>query len=172
MRPALLAALALPLLAGCATLSEQECLTADWRAIGFEDGAAGRSADHIANHRRACAEVGVAPDLQAWLAGREQGLRRYCTPANAYRTGRAGRALSPVCPDPGALRPAYRKGQRYWQTSQDIAGAEAEIREIRSDLSDLSRDDPARARLQTARMRLQAQIARLRAERALYASWP
>ena len=35
--------LSLLLLGGCATMSEQECLVSDWRAIGYEDGVQGRS---------------------------------------------------------------------------------------------------------------------------------
>ena len=53
-----LLALALP---GCATMDKSECLTVDWRTIGYEDGVAGHSGDCIAQHRKACAKYGVAP---------------------------------------------------------------------------------------------------------------
>lgn len=33
------------LLAGCATLSKQECLIGDWQAIGYNDGVAGYHSD-------------------------------------------------------------------------------------------------------------------------------
>lgn len=94
----LLLAPLLLLLASCASLSEEACRAGDWEAVGFRDGAAGRSEAHVANHAEACAPVGVRPDLARWRAGRAQGLRLYCTPENAYRTGARGSRLNPVCP--------------------------------------------------------------------------
>ena len=40
-------------LAGCAGMSEQACLTSDWRTVGFEDGSLGRSEATIGNYRKA-----------------------------------------------------------------------------------------------------------------------
>ena len=49
--------------ASCATMSESECEEADWEIIGLEDGAQGHPLSHIGQHRKACAEYGVKPDL-------------------------------------------------------------------------------------------------------------
>ena len=160
-------------LSGCASLSEDECLSADWRTIGFTDGAQGRTVGHVDRHREACAGVGVAPDLDAWLAGRQQGLRQYCTPQNAYRLGRSGRALSPVCSNPDTLRPAHARGQRFYRIGQDIREAESELFEMRRDLQALPDEaDRVRASLRRQIVRQQAWIARLRAERQRHARWP
>ncbi|MDH3265262.1 MAG: DUF2799 domain-containing protein, partial [Paracoccaceae bacterium] len=59
-----LAALSFSLLAACASLTEEECRTADWVRIGVRDGAEGRGTDHVEAHRRACAGVGVSPDVE------------------------------------------------------------------------------------------------------------
>ena len=85
-------------LTACASLSEDECRAGDWATIGFEDGAQGRDAAFIGEHREACAEYGIAPDLNAWLAGRERGLLSYCTVDRAYSLGRSGRPVANVCP--------------------------------------------------------------------------
>ena len=53
------------LITGCASLDKQECRLADWRMIGYEDGAAGRSGTRIGDHRAACAQHGVIPDMAA-----------------------------------------------------------------------------------------------------------
>ena len=37
---------------GCATLDKDECLVADWRLIGFQDGAAGKSATAMDDYRK------------------------------------------------------------------------------------------------------------------------
>jgi len=170
----MIVAAALPLLAACASLSEEECRAADWRGIGFADGAAGRTADYIQRHREACADVGVSPDLSAWLAGREDGLKRYCTAANAYSVGRQGRTLSPVCPaaEARSLRAAFDRGRRYYRAGQEIRTNEQEIRSLQNTLSDLPSDSTERASLQRQIAQLRTSILRLRAEQALYAGGP
>ena len=91
--------LGLALLAtGCATLDKSECREADWRTIGLEDGAAGREVSYIGNHRKACAEYGVTPDLAAYRKGHAIGVRQFCTPQNGFNQGRAGRGYSGICP--------------------------------------------------------------------------
>src|SRR6476620_8695628 len=74
----------------CSTMSKEECLAVDWRTIGYEDGVAGYSGDRISQHRKACAKYGVQTDLNQYQAGRAQGLREYCKPANGYRLGSRG----------------------------------------------------------------------------------
>lgn len=86
-------------------MDRDECLTVDWRTIGFEDGAAGYSGDRIGRHRKACAKHGVTPDLGAYQAGREEGLRQYCVPANGFRLGSQGGSYGGMCP--ADLEPAF-----------------------------------------------------------------
>ncbi|MEH6578134.1 MAG: DUF2799 domain-containing protein [Amphritea sp.] len=71
-------------LSGCATLDREECLNADWHLIGYEDGSAGRLPEQVGEHRQACAEYAVVPDMDAYLQGRSQGLVNYCTEENGY----------------------------------------------------------------------------------------
>ena len=49
-------------LSACASISEEECLSADWYSLGVEDGSKGYPLSRIGNYRKDCAEVGVAPD--------------------------------------------------------------------------------------------------------------
>lgn len=83
---------------GCATLSKQECLIGDWRAIGYKDGVAGRSAGRIDGHQKACAKAGVSINYKLWEAGRKEGLMQYCTESNALQLGERGVRLNSVCP--------------------------------------------------------------------------
>src|SRR3990167_8939124 len=84
------------LLAGCAGgMSKKECLYADWRAIGYEDGAQGRDASAIGSRRVACADKAkVTPDMEAYLSGREKGLDQFCRPANGFDYGSRGDSRS------------------------------------------------------------------------------
>src|SRR6188508_963801 len=88
----LAAAAILLALAGCAGMSEQACLTSDWRTVGFEDGSLGRSEATIGNYRKACAEHGVSPDLAEYRAGHAEGVQTYCRPANGFEVGHSGAA--------------------------------------------------------------------------------
>ncbi len=86
-------------LGGCAGMDLAECRAADWRAIGYEDGAQGQNPDFFGERRKACAEHGITADFDAYLAGRTQGLAYFCRPQNGYRFGVRGRQYSGVCPD-------------------------------------------------------------------------
>src|SRR5262245_15946206 len=86
------------LMGGCASMSKDECMTVDWRTVGYEDGARGYSGGRIAEHRKACAKHGVTPDLTAYQAGRDDGLHEYCVPQNGFRMGANGNNYGGVCP--------------------------------------------------------------------------
>ena len=83
---------------GCATMDENECLTVDWRTVGYEDGAAGYLGERIGLHRKACAKHGVTPNLGEYQLGRDAGLREYCVPATGFRIGSQGYNYNGVCP--------------------------------------------------------------------------
>lgn len=136
--PALLATL---LLGGCtsSTLSKDECRTVDWRTIGYEDGVAGRSGEQIGRHRQACAEHGVTPDLDAYRAGRTEGLREYCQPRNGYRAGASGQAYYDSCPPElaPAFVAAYDEGRELYVRERRVADADAAIAARRHEIARL-----------------------------------
>lgn len=137
------AALALLMtLAACASLSEQECVAGNWEEIGQRDGRAGRTADFIVNHAKACADTGIVPDRASWERGRQAGLTGYCTPRNVYEVGRSGARLSPVCPAARlpALERAHAKGVRYHRLTEEIRDLRHEADDIRRRI--VSADDP------------------------------
>jgi hypothetical protein len=86
------------LLCGCATMNKNECRHADWKTIGFEDGARGYTGTRIGRHRKACAGYGVAPDVDLYESGRRQGLLEWCRPHTGYRLGIQGKHYNGVCP--------------------------------------------------------------------------
>lgn len=127
----------LALLGACASLTKEECLSADWRAIGYNDGVRGRLESYVSRHFDACSKVAITPDVQAWQAGRLQGLPLYCTPSNAYNIGRAGDDLNPVCP-PEQQRSLFQSwdwGQEYYLITQQISDLESEDRTLRERLA-------------------------------------
>ncbi|MCJ7558044.1 MAG: DUF2799 domain-containing protein, partial [Gammaproteobacteria bacterium] len=127
---ALLALLALGTLPGCASMSQDECKLADWYTVGFEDGSRGAGADRIGHHRQACAEHGVAPDLQAYQAGRAEGLREFCRPATGFLLGSGGSNYAGVCPDEleTAFLPAYQDGRHLYQLQAQVKAVDSQIK--------------------------------------------
>ena len=99
MRRILVAALLL-VLAGCSSrgMDEAECHTADWRAIGYEDGAQGYSAKSFGNRRKACSEFGVMAKFDDYMGGHAEGLTRFCRPQNGYQLGTRGYRYTGICP--------------------------------------------------------------------------
>lgn len=133
-----LALLAGCILAGCATLSESECKTANWFQIGRDDGSHGYPRSRLYKNRQACAEYGIRPNSNAYYAGRKAGLARYCTPENGFHEGQEGNGYRNVCPsssEPDFLA-QYRQGQAIHEVNEDIDRVERAIDRKESRLDD------------------------------------
>ncbi|MDH3286519.1 MAG: DUF2799 domain-containing protein [Betaproteobacteria bacterium] len=145
-RTGLIAAAALALvLQGCASMSKNECLSADWYAIGYESGIRGQREAQISEHRKACAEHSVTPDLARYLEGREAGLQGFCEPRNGYRLGRAGTGYAGVCPPRledkflqayGAGRELYDMQQNINRLKRRVNAKQAELKNLNEDIAD------------------------------------
>ena len=134
--------LALVWLGACASLSENECRTASWERIGYDDGARGAARSRRGAHVDACLEYGIAMDQEAWEAGYEQGLDAYCTPENALRIGLAGGEYKGVCPPESdfafsshwrAARVVFDQRQRVSELDNRRRTLEYALEEARSD---------------------------------------
>lgn len=135
--PALLVGLSI--LSGCATLSAEECLAADWYTIGVEDGSRGAPISRIGAHRKACAEVGVQPDMARYNEGRAYGLQLFCTRERGYSEGESGRSYSGVCPphlEPVFMQ-GYLAGQDRYRTKQEIRRLERELAALQEEVTEI-----------------------------------
>lgn len=127
-------------LSACATLSKDECLTADWRTFGVEDGANGRGVSRIGKYRESCAEHGVTPNLEEYRAGHEIGARTFCTPSNGFAKGRAGAGgYENFCPNDVAspFLAAYGRGQAVYSAEQKLNTARQALAEVVDELDTL-----------------------------------
>ena len=128
------------LLSGCAAgLSQQECSTADWRTIGYEDGVQGRPEARIGDHRQACARHGVGLNFDAYRSGWEEGIQRYCQPGKGYQLGRRGKSYSGVCPAQmeADFLQAYRAGRELYDLEVNVQRTARKIRQKRKRLADI-----------------------------------
>ncbi|MEQ8747907.1 DUF2799 domain-containing protein [Pyruvatibacter sp.] len=85
-------------LSACATLTAEQCTTANWQQLGYQDAVSGHTPDRLAQHFDACTEHGITPDQTLYEMGHSEGARVYCDPENAFRLGVAGTAPAPICP--------------------------------------------------------------------------
>ncbi len=134
--------LALFTLVGCASLSKEECLNANWKLIGFEDGSKGKAESTIGSHRKSCAKVNVTPDLEQYRTGHSEGVRKFCVGTIAYPLGVSGGTYYGVCPadmEPGFLR-AYRAGQALHAITRQINDVESAINGFDKDIHALEDD--------------------------------
>lgn len=126
-------------LGGCASMSEEECLTGDWRAIGYEDGLRGYTADRFGEHRKACAKHSIAPDFQAYRDGHREGLREYCQPSRGFNLGARGGQYHGACAadlEPAFLD-AYRHGQHLHTLRSNVDSATYGINSRKAELERL-----------------------------------
>jgi hypothetical protein len=137
--------LALLVASGCATLDRSECLNADWYAIGLEDGARGRAIERLGNHRRACARHNIAPDSTRYLAGRNDGLKSFCTQERGYAEGRAGHAHLAGCPEKSGFIAAYQRGRELHELERRLTEVEKELSRTRNALKEGIANPRARA---------------------------
>ncbi len=130
-------------LAGCGGMSETACTAANWKAMGFEDGIAGRSPAKFSVHRKACADHGVVADFDSYKAGHDQGITQFCRPQNGYNQGSRGRAYQGVCPSEleAAFVTAHLEGFTLYQKrteldriSEELEAAQARAKSIEHEI--------------------------------------
>lgn len=126
-------------LSGCATMSGDECMTSDWSAIGYEDGARGYTTDRLANHRKACAKHGVTPDFSAYQSGRDQGLVEYCQPSRGFNVGSNGGRYNGVCSVnlEADFLDAYNTGHHLYSLRSRVNRANSSIKSKEHELDEI-----------------------------------
>jgi hypothetical protein len=82
------------------------------------------------------------PDLDAYRAGRAEGLLQYCKADTGYQLGNSGRGLSTVCPPhiSADFRAAYEQGREIYLARSAVKRARAQIHKRREVLELLEED--------------------------------
>jgi len=124
-----LAAIAL-VASACSTMNKGECINADWDTIGYGDGTNGYPASRLSQHRSACAEHGVKPNLNAYTNGRNKGLNQYCIPSRGYYKGLAGSGYNGVCTNHNekAYLEAHGYGYNVYKQQKVLDGLKSDLR--------------------------------------------
>lgn len=168
-------ALSLFSLAGCASLSEEECQITDWYKLGQGDALEGYPDGRLQDHIKACQRYDIAPDTKLYAEGRQIGLQQYCTAENGFQVGRKGYRYQNICPSgvEKAFVGGYERGARLHRIELDIASANQErdalqrdwdVDPVKKDESDAERRDRL-LKLSRQIRRLEREIRRLERER-------
>ena len=118
-------------LSGCATLNQDECLTANWYQIGYEDGAEGYPETRIKSHREACAEYGIKPNFNDFRTGHGEGIISFCTPRNGFAKGKRNSSYKGVCPADleKDFLVAYNNGRQIYAAKAAVRDAQSKQKE-------------------------------------------
>lgn len=130
-------------LAGCASAMKQdECASADWYTLGFEDGRKGAPTDQLMRYAQQCGPFGITPNSTAYAQGRTEGLTLYCTADNGFRVGRNGEDYHGVCPShlEAAFKRRYELGYRLYALNAQISARLSEARSADYELALLTQD--------------------------------
>jgi hypothetical protein len=126
------------IVSGCASLDRGECLNANWYAIGLEDGARGRTLERLGDHRRACVEHKVAPDAERYVAGRNEGLKSFCTYERGFSQGRGGQTYAGSCPAnlAASFQSGYQRGRELYDLNRRLNEVHNQIARSKALLKD------------------------------------
>ncbi len=114
-------------LSGCATMTPNECKSANWAEVGLRDGLDGAALSRLDSRVKDCAEASVPVDTPRYLQGRDQGLLQYCRIENAVPLGLNGKSYDGVCP--AAMDGDFR---RRFKVGRDVHVARNELRSLES----------------------------------------
>lgn len=109
------------MVAGCASVSKEDCQLTDWYEIGRMDGRQGKPRTAFQGRAKACLEHGISADRQAYYEGHDQGMAYYCTEQKGFELGQKGLAYNSVCPlklEPD-FRAGYNRGMRSFCSEQN-----------------------------------------------------
>ena len=126
-------------LSGCATMSADQCATADWRALGFEDGSRGETLVKAERRGNACVDHGYIMDQAAYESGRDAGLGLYCTSEIDYSLGESGRSYTGVCVahDEEEFIAAYQQGLELYAFTSAVSSAGSKLKSAQNRFGEL-----------------------------------
>jgi hypothetical protein len=119
---------------GCASLSQSECISADWYDLGVHNALEGQKRNYVAKHFKACSEYQITPDLVEYKLGWMEGVQKFCTAQSAWYYGLTRHQYQNTCSinEEKQFLPAYRLAKK-------VLAKRSEINEHRSDLRRLNR---------------------------------
>ena len=126
-------------LTGCASISEDECISGNWSDIGYKDGVNGKSRGKLANYAKTCIKYGVEPNRDVYLTAFENGLVKYCTFEQGLKLGEDGSSYNQVCSGDLAngFSQGYDEGRVVYEINREHKRLISDYEETLEDLVDV-----------------------------------
>lgn len=123
-------------------MSADECRVADWRSLGFQDGANGTSLDQYSAREKSCAKAGITAQIDPYMVGRTDGLKTFCQPERGFRAALNGYVYSGVCPASAEsdFLIGYDDGRTAYQALNAVSTLKNEISSLKYRLDDYERE--------------------------------
>jgi Protein of unknown function (DUF2799) len=137
------------LMGGCVTMNKDDCLTADWNAIGKKDAEKGKSTSGLSKYAQWCGKHGIQPDRSSYRKGHQEGAIVYCTTDNGFIEGKKNKTYHGICPSEMevAFKGGYAIGQKYYAVLSEIRtlryslqSASKKVEELIEDNEDLQNE--------------------------------
>jgi hypothetical protein len=125
-------------------MDSDDCVNANWRALGMQDGARGNTLTKMESRAKACQKYGIAANREEYRQGYQQGIAQFCQEPEGYEYGAKKRQYRYVCP--AKLEPSFLKGYvkgLNWAIDtldDDIREAELDIKSAKLDLRSAKND--------------------------------
>lgn len=128
------------LLAGCATVSREQCEAGDWQALGKAHALQGHSESRLKTVVEDCGRYSIPVDADAYMDGWRSGVRAYCTPRRGFEDGRHGKRPGFSCPADLAMDfdDARRMGLRLKDAEDDVSRQESNLERAQREIDDLN----------------------------------
>lgn len=136
------------LVAGCATMSPEECHRANWADLGLQDGLAGKPMSRLDARMKDCAEAGVGADTGRYVIGRTQGLQTFCRLENAIPLALNGGSYEGVCPPviDAQFRHRFEMGRAVYSLRAEVSRLDGRSDSLQRQLREAGRDEDKQMR--------------------------
>ncbi|NOZ54306.1 MAG: DUF2799 domain-containing protein [Gammaproteobacteria bacterium] len=126
---------------GCASITATDCLNADWRVAGYQDGAKGKKESRVEFYQQACNKFGVGVDTATYKKGYVDGIQEFCQSRNGYQFGLKGKEYMGVCPITleAEFLPAYQYGKNIHGLKTKLKTAKRETVKNKKKLKKLAK---------------------------------
>lgn len=126
-------------LTGCASISEDECISGNWSDIGYKDGVNGKSRGKLADYAKTCMKYGAEPNRDVYLMAFENGLVKYCTFEQGLKLGEDGSSYNQVCSGDLAngFSQGYDEGRVVYEINREHKRLISDYEETLEDLVDV-----------------------------------
>ena len=117
--------------AGCSThMSQEQCESANWHAIGVSDAWHNELASHAQDYVDACEDYGVSPNLKAWRSGYLSALHNQCPASLALDYVVKGKTYTGPCLADPEFNRTLKSNAEEAKKKAEINRIEKRIQEI------------------------------------------